>query len=297
MELQQLRGFYEVAREGSFTRAARNLFLTQPAVSLQVKSLEEELGQRLVERAGRSLRLTTAGEILLGRARTVFGELAAAQEEIEALRQVIRGRVVIGTSDTNCTYVLPGVLAEFRTACPEVAVEVRNKMSSEVGQLVLEDRVDFGLATLPLTHRRLRTEALFRRDEALICGAEHRLARRRSVRLETVAAEPLLLLEQGSRSRAALDEAFQRAGLNPEVAMNLGSIEVIKRFVEEDFGVSVVPRVAVAEEVKEGRLAAARVQGLEPRAVGLVTHRGRRLSAAASALVAAVRERLQGQAL
>lgn len=297
MELQQLRGFYEVAREGSFTRAARRLFLTQPAVSLQIKALEEELGEQLLERSGRTLRLTPAGNILLERARVVFGELEAAREEIESLRQVVRGRVVVGTSDTNCTYVLPEVLGEFCSAYPEVAVEVRNKMSSEVGQMVLEDRADFGMVTLPISHRSLRTEALFTREDVLICPAGHRLGRRRSVSLKTAATEPLLLLEQGSRSRTMLDEAFGAAGLHPQVAMDLGSIEVIKRFVEAGFGLAVVPRVSATREVAEGRLVAARVQGLPGRQVGLVAHRGRRQSAAARALVEMIRGRLQGENL
>lgn len=297
MELQQLRGFYEVAREGSFTRAADRLFVTQPAVSQQVKALEEELGERLLERGRGRLRLTPAGQILLERARSIFGELEAAREEIESLRQVVRGRVVVATSDTNCTYVLPEVLAEFRRACPEVAVEVRNKMSTEVGQLVLDDRADFGLATLPVSHRRLRAEPLFSREDVLICGAGHPLAGRRRVRLSHLEGEPLLLLEQGSRSRAALDEALRRAEVSAQVAMELGSIEVIKRFVEAGFGAAVVPGVSAAQEREAGRLAAVPIQGLDKRHVGLVWHRGRRQSAAARALADRVRHHLQGKDL
>ena len=297
MDLYQLQGFCEVARTGSFTRAAGELFLTQPAVSQQVKALEEELGAPLLDRGGRGLRLTPEGEILLARARAAFGELAAAREEIEGLRQQVTGRVVLATSDTNCTYVLPPILAEFRSAYPDVAVEVRNRMSSEVAELVRGDRADLGMLTLPMDHRSLDTEPLFSREDALICPPDHALARRRTVGLQVLAGEPLLLLEQGSRSRTGLDEAFRAAGLEPRVAMNLGSIEVIKRFVEAGFGLAVVPRIATAAETAEGRLVAVRVRQLETRQLGLVTHRGRRQSAAARALADMVRERLRGARL
>ncbi|MFH1567099.1 MAG: LysR family transcriptional regulator [Gemmatimonadota bacterium] len=297
MELQQLRGFCEVAREGSFTRAAARLFVTQPAVSQQIRALEAELDQVLLERSGRSVKLTEAGQILFRRAGAILAEVEAARQEVAALGEVMRGRVVVGTSDTNCSYVLPGLLTAFRAAHPGVAVEVRNRMSSEVGQLVLEDRVDFGLATLPVRHRSLVNRALFTRRDVLVCPPGHRLARRRSVRMVDLAGEPLLLLEQGSRSRALLDQAFAAAGLHPTAAMDLGSIEVIKRFAEIGCGLAVVPAVAVAREVDEGRLAAVPVQGLLPREIGLVLHRGRQLPAPAAAFVARMEEALAGKEL
>jgi DNA-binding transcriptional LysR family regulator len=297
MEIQQLRGFVEVARERSFTKAARKLFVTQPAVSLQIKALEEEFGQVLIERSGRELRLTSAGEILYRRAITVMTELNTAREELEGLNEVVRGRVVVGTSDTYCTYILPEVLEAFRLAHPEVSLEIRNKMSSEVGQLVLEDRADLGLATLPVGHRSLHTEVLFDRRDALICQTEHPLATRKRVCLQTVAAQPLLVLEQGSRSRELLEHAFRESGLHLEALMDLGSIEVIKRFVEIGFGVAVVPLVAVQREVSEGRLAAVPIQGLPARPVGIVTHRGRSLSAAALAFLELLKNKLSGKEL
>ena len=297
MELQQLRGFVEVARTHSFTQAARRLFVTQPAVSLQIKALEEELGQVLLERSGRTPRLTPAGEILYRHAVSMLTELNATREELEGLNEVLRGRVVVGTSDTYCTYILPEVLQAFRVAYPQVTLEIRNKMSSEVGQLVLEDRVDLGLATLPVRHRSLDAELLFHRRDVLICPLGHPLATRKWVRLQTVAAEPLLVLEHGSRSRELLEHAYRESGLHLEAVMDLGSIEVIKQFVEIGFGVAVAPLVAVQREVSEGRLAAVPIRELPARPVGIVTHRGRSLSAAAAAFFELLKERLSGKEL
>ena len=299
MELHQLRGFFEIAREGSFTRAADKLYLTQPAISLQLKALEEELGEMLFERTRKSAELTPAGEILFRRARAVFEELSTARDEIAALQEVLRGRLVIGTSDTNCSYVLPQVLQQFRQCYPEVEIDIRNKMSSEVGRMVLADEVDLGLATLPVRHRSLTNEILFARRDVLICRADHRMAKKRSTTLKTVAAFPLLALEQGSTTRKLMDEMFMRADLGVDIIMNLGSIEVVKRFVEIGLGLglALVPKVAVAAEEAEGRLAAVPVAGLPARDIGLVEHRGRRRSKATQAFVEMLQAQFAGRKL
>ena len=294
MELQQLRGFCEVARQGSFTRAADRLFLTQPAVSQQIRALEEELGQSLLERGRKGVRLTHAGEVLFRRARSVLGEVAAARAELEEMGTHVRGRVLLATSDTNCTYVLPPVLRRFRERFPEVEVDIRNKMSSEVGELVLADEIDFGLATLPIRDRGLSTEPVFERSDAWICPAGHPLSGRKAILPATAGRYPLLALERGSQSRALLDAVLRGAGAAPSIAMELGSIEIIKRFVEIGFGVALVPRVSVADEVAAGRLAAVPARGVERRSVGLVRHRGRPASPAAAALMELMRGELEG---
>ena len=294
MELQQLRGFCEVARQGSFTRAAGRLYLTQPAVSQQIRALEEELGQSLLERGRKGVRLTHAGEVLFRRARSVLGELAAARAELEEMGTHVRGRVLLATSDTNCTYVLPPVLRRFRGRFPEVEVDIRNKMSSEIGQLVLADEIDFGLATLPIRDRGLSTEPVFERSDVWICPAGHPLSRRKAVLPATAGRHPLLALERGSQSRALLDAMLRGARTAPSIAMELGSIEIIKRFVEIGFGVALVPRVSVADEVAAGRLAAVAARGVPRRSVGLVRHRGRPASPAAAALMELMRGELAG---
>ena len=297
MELHQLRGFFEIARGGSFTRAADKLYLTQPAISLQVKALEEELGEVLLDRSRKAVRLTVAGEILFRQTREIFGHLTTAREEIAALGDVLSGRLVIGTSDTNCIYVLPELLQRFRDRFPEVELDMRNKMSPEVCQLVLDDEVDFGLATLPARHRRLSNEKLFTRQDVLVCPPDHPLGGRIRVQLATVAAYPMLVLEHGSRTRVLVEETFHQIHLDLQIAMSLGSVEVIKRFVEIGMGIALVPKVAVAEEKVAGRLRVISVTGLASRATGLIMHCGRRRSLAAQAFIAMLREHLKGRAL
>lgn len=299
MELHQLRGFYEIARQGSFTQAADRLFLTQPAISLQLKALEEELGEVLLERAHKRIRLTPAGEILLRRTKTVLAELDSAHAEIASLRQEVRGHLVIGTSDTNSTYILPQVLRSFRQSYPQVEVDIRNKMSMEVGRLVVDNEVDLGLATLPVRDRErlAESQSLFTRQDVLICPPGHPLSARKRITLKTLAEYPLLALEPGSTTRYLLEQSFRQADLKPRVSMNLGSIEVIKRFVEIGFGVAIVPRIAIEPEVADGRLHSVAVRGLSPRPIGLVEHRGRQRSPAAAAFVAVLTSSLGGRAL
>ena len=161
MEVDQLKGFLETAREKSFTRAAEKLFRTQPAVSLQIKSLETELGQRLFERHGKRVSLTEAGRLLYSRAEQVLSILETIPHDMSGLGELRTGRLMIGTSDTNCAYVLPPVVETFRKVYPGVEIQLTDRMSPEVARLVVDGTVDFGIATLPVNDTRLDTEPLF----------------------------------------------------------------------------------------------------------------------------------------
>jgi len=289
MEFHQLRSFCEIARERSFTRAAARLALTQPAISLQIKALEEELGESLLVRHRTRLRLTPAGELLYQHAQAVLASLEAARADITAFRQGLLGHVALATSDTNSTYILPEVLRQFREYYPQVRIDIRDKMSSQVLQLVLDQEVDFGLATMPLLHPRVTTEVLFTREDVVICPPGSPLARESVVSLAQVSPYPLLALSRGSTSRQLLEAAFQQAGVPMQVAMNLGSIEVMKRFVAIGLGLAIVPRVAVEDEVRASQVVAIPIHGLPIREIGLVERTGKRRSAATTAFLQLLR--------
>lgn len=289
MEFHQLRSFCEIARERSFTRAAARLALTQPAISLQMKALEEELGEPLLIRHRTRLRLTPAGELLYQHAQTVLASLEAARADITAFHQGLRGHVALATSDTNSMYILPEVLRQFRECYPQVRIDIRDKMSSQVLQLVVDQEVDFGLATLPLLHPQVATEVLCTREDVVICAPGSPLAREPVVSLAQVSPYPLLALARGSMSRQLLEVAFQQARVPMQVAMNLGNIEVIKRFVAIGLGLAIVPRVAVMDEVRAGRIVAISIHGLAVREIGLVERTGKRRSAAAAAFLQLLR--------
>jgi len=285
MEFEQLRGFLETAREKSFTRAAEKLFRTQPAVSLQIKSLESELGRRLFERHGKRVSLTEAGRLLYVHAERIFSIVDRIRHDVSGLDELRTGRLSIGTSDTNCAYVLPPVVEAFRQAYPGVEIQLTDRMSPEVARLVVDGVVDFGIATLPVYDSRLDTELLFNREEVVIASAEHPLAQRTRLSIKDLANEPVLALEQGSTSRSLADRIFLQAGLQPRIVMELGSIEVIKRYVEIGLGIAIVPEVAVRSELSEGRLSSLSVCGIPAREVGIVQRTGGHLSPSAEAFI------------
>ena len=285
MDLDRLRGFVETAREKSFTRAAEKLFLTQPAVSLQVKALEDELGEDLFERRGKQILLTEAGRLLFARAETILEMAEQIPQDMAALGELRTGRLSIGASDTNCAYVLPPAVKAFRQAYPGIEIRLTDRMSPEVVRLVLEGAVDFGLATLPVTEPRVKTRPFFIRDDVAICSPTHPLAPEETVDLRSLSECAMLMLERGSTSRGLMDRMFAEVGLQPHVTMELGSIEVIKRFVEIGLGIAIVPEVAVRDEVTSGRLTALRVTGLPARQVGMVRREGGHLSRAAAAFL------------
>ena len=292
MDLHQLRGFYEIARTRSFTRAADKLFLSQPAISLQIKALEDELGKALFDRKRREIRLTEAGEVLFKYVQQIFDGLEDARNEIAALDKEVSGRLVVGTSDTNCTYILPDVLEEFRRCYPGVDLDIRNRISPEIANLVATDEVDIGLVTLPVRHRDVQEHSLLERQDVLICRPDHRLGGRKRMRLADIRPFPLLVLERGSTSRQLLDAALVKGHVCPLIAMELGGIEVLKRFVEIGLGLAVVPQVAIAAEVERGQLHAIRLTGLPASRVGWIERRGRMRSAAASAFIELIEAQL-----
>jgi DNA-binding transcriptional LysR family regulator len=281
MDLNQLRSFLRVARAGSFTQAAKTLFVTQPALSIQIKALEEELGQPLFERQGRQLQLTAAGQVLRERVEQILGLVEQTQQEIAALQSLKSGRLTIGTNDSLCLYLLPNLIQFFCERFPGVELHLTNRHSTEVVSLVVEGVVDFGLVTLPVLEPRIEARPLFWREDVLICSPGHPLTEQHSVTLEDIIRYPLLLLDKGSHSRILLDQMLGRAGLIPKVVMELGSVEVIKRFVEIDLGVSIIPGFTAEAEIRAGRFHAIRLNWLPNQAVGVVQRRKGYLSPAA----------------
>ncbi len=276
MEFDHLRGFYFVARLGSFTEAAARLYLSQPAISLQVKALEKELGERLFDRVGRKIRLTHAGELLYVEAEGLLAKLEELEGTVRELKSLERGRLGLGASDTTSIYFLPGLLKCFRQAYPGVEVSISSVMSPQVVRKVLDRDVDLGIVTLSKAALELEVIPLF--GERLVCivSPDHAFAARKVVGAEELAAQPLILLEKGSVTRERVDGFFAsvRSPLRP--IMELSNFEIIKRYVAAGLGVSFVPEAAL-EPHRDG----VRSVALRPELsvmVGAVFRKDRKLS-------------------
>jgi LysR family transcriptional regulator, low CO2-responsive transcriptional regulator len=254
MELRQIETFCSVVRTGGFSRAAEELFMTQPAVSLQMRALEHELGVTLFERRGRAVHLTHAGEMLHDYALRIVQTAREARQAMSEAASGEVGRVVVGAGATTTIFTLPPVLQEMHSGHPGVEVIIRSGPSHEVAQMVRSGEVDLGLVTSPVADEDLIARPLLTDNVLAIVGPGHPLASRRSATLPEFAREPLILYVKGSGFRAFLDGVFSGAGLTPQVQMELDSIEAIKALVEIGLGASMVPEVAVKSEVAAGRL-------------------------------------------
>lgn len=296
MELRsdRLAVLVAVADAGGFSRAARRLGVGQSTVSQVIAALEADVGGPLFARAGRQALLTDEGQVLVARARQVLDAVAGAREALQARRDVTAGTLRLGSTDTLATYLLPPVLAALRARHPAVELHLDNRPSPAIAAAVARRELDVGLVSLPLpgslepAAQALKQVPLRRQPDVAIVPRGHPLARRARVRPQELAAFPLVLLDRSTSLRAWLDRHFAAAGVVPRVALEMSSLEVLKRLVERGFGVSVVPALAVD---RRDKLQAVPLAGLlAQRWVGLVL--GPAPSRATQAFVALARSGL-----
>lgn len=271
ISVEQLYAFRAVAETRSFTRAAEKLFRTQPAISQAIRSLEGEVGEKLFTRHGRKSTLTQAGHIFLEHVEEAFDALERGILRIDALKELQEGSLTISTSDTTAYYILPDVLLNFRKRYPGVDLRIHCRPSPISAEQVVSKEADIGIVTLPVKEPRLISEPLILREDVVICAPGHDLAERKKVSFHTLTEYPLLLLDRGSNTRNYIDRRFQEVGLSPKITMELGSIEVIKKLVQLDFGVSIVPLIALHKELEHDLLRAIRIfRKAECRELGVI---------------------------
>jgi DNA-binding transcriptional LysR family regulator len=261
MEIHQLESFVRVAEEGSITRAAEVMHLTQPAVTNHVRRLERELRVELFERTGRGVRLTPAGEALLDYARRSLGLLEEGRQALLDLQEGTGGRLVLGVGVTTSIFHLPGWLRRFREAHPGVDLTVRTGGSRDTAQWVVNREIDLGIVTSSVPHPELCVRELFQEEIVLVTPPEHALAGRIAPPEELDAAS-LILSRTGTGFRDYLDRSLAAAGLRVQVKMESDSVEAIKSFVEVGLGISFLPAASVAAELETGALARAWIAGL-----------------------------------
>jgi DNA-binding transcriptional LysR family regulator len=264
MEIRQLRAFVAISEAGTFTAGAKRVHVTQAAISMQIRQLENELGARLFVRAPRKVVLTEAGEHLLHRARHILREHDAAQDEIAELAGAERGRLRIGSaSATVLTDPLPKILKELRRQHPKAEVSVSSGTSEALVGQILAGELDLAFVSLPVEARGIQTERLNQDQLVAIASSRHRLAKQRAVSAYTLAGEKLILGERGGNTRRLIDQFFTQAGVALSVSMELSRQQAIKRMVEEDMGVGIVPLQSVIEEVEKGRLVRWWIEGAQ----------------------------------
>lgn len=271
MNLERLHIFYAVAEEKSFSRAAKRLYRTQSAVSQSIRILEEEIGDTLFIRDNRSVILSPAGKILYEHVTEVMESIDMAQVRIDSLKDLKEGKLVISCSNTTACYILPEVLKKFRLAYPGVRIILKNGLSDEATQMVVDRKSDIGVVMLPVAHPKLQSKAIVTREDVVICPTDHPLCEKEHVDVKDLLDYEFLLLDSVAHTRQFINSHFARIGKTPKVAMEVGNMEIIKKMVTLGFGISIIPRIAVLKETSDNSLKALSIfKPRECRTLGVV---------------------------
>jgi DNA-binding transcriptional LysR family regulator len=292
MDFDQLHTFLEIVRLKSFSKAAQTCYRTQPAISAQVRQLEQELQTALFERFGSRISLTTAGKIFAEYAEQMLELRKRAQDAIAELDRNPRGELVIAANEATCIYVLPQVFSEYKSLFPAVQLQVDRSYGSRVVEAVMENIADFGMTQLPVQEKRLQVVNIHRDEIRLIVPARHPLAEKKSVFAQDLLECPLLLPKTGM-TRTRLNEWFEPVEDSIHVSMELDSTEMMKRFVMAGLGISFLAASNCREEIAAGKLRALPL-GPEPmvRRLGLIYRRDKALSKAALGFIQVVLDHL-----
>ena len=285
MDFDQLETFLEVARLSSFSRAAEKRFRTQPAISAQIRGLEDEIGAKLLDRSGGKVSLTGAGKAFQKYAEDAIQarrEVVTAMAEME---RVPRGEIVVGANEGTCLHVLPEVFSEFKKQYPGVSVNINRLESAGILSGIIDNSVDFGVMSLPVNDNRLTVVSIHRDELVIITPPRHPLSKTKSATLADASQYPLLVPEAG-HTRDAIEQYFHERKLKLNVSMELDSSELLKRFVAADVGIGFIARSNVLEDVRAGVLVALPIADVTIRRdLALVFRKDKALSRAALAFI------------
>jgi LysR family transcriptional regulator, transcriptional activator of the cysJI operon len=296
MDTRQLASFCAVVDHQSFSLAAEQLGVTQPAVSLQIRSLEKRLGRRLLDRSGRRVEPTEAGLRLYRSAQRMLAlEEQLVEEVADASDGELAGKLEIGASTGPGGSVVPLLLCEFQRVNPSVRVALTVSDTQTIVDQVAGRELAVGIVGAARRHRGVTFEPLFRDEVVLACPPGHAFAGR-TITLDELQAEPPVVMQEGAGVRQVIDDALRAAGLRDrhlEVKLELGLQESVKSAVAAGYGVTFISRSAIEAELSTGAIATARVEGLEPaREISLATATGRTMPRTAAAFLEFARERL-----
>ena len=264
INLNQLRVFYEAARSGSFTSAARKLFITQPAVTAQMKAFEDQCSLKLFKKKGRRLYLTDEGTTLYEYVRKIFDYEREVEDVIEEMRELKRGILRLGTSKAYARYFMPFLISSFREAYPHIKVYLDEGSSFDIVRSLVDLKNEVAVIARVEDDPNV-TFLPFKRDRlVLILAQGHSLTKKKSVSVEDLVNDPMIMKEAGSGTRKRVNELFSAKGLSPNVLMETSNTEFIKQLVQRGEGISFLVEEAVAAEIRDKRLATVPLAGETP---------------------------------
>ena len=285
MDFDQLNTFLEVAKLGNFSRAAEKVLRSQPAVSAQIRQLEQEYGHKLFDRSAKSVRLTPAGEVILDYAKQMLALRTSSLAAISERNGMPAGTLSIGANEGTFLYVLPKIFAKYHRAFPKVRISVYRNFTHKVTQKVEDGSVDVGVATMPVKSPSLAVLPVFRDRILLMVGRGCPLYNRKSATLEEIAQQPIVISKTGS-ARRLLEKNLRPFRENLNITMELTSVVMIKRFVAAGFGVSLISSTFARDNVRRDEVRLLKIEGLDLwRELAIIYRKDRSLPRAASSFV------------
>jgi len=285
MDFEQLKTFQLVSRLKSFSRAAEKLGVTQPAISAQVRSLENEVGARLFDREGGKVTFTAAGRLFEPFAEHCLQCHSHILAGVSELYQSPRGEISVSTNEAISLYVLPTVFAQFKKLYSRVHLSIVRSERTRTLEAVFSREVDFGIISLPVKDSRLLVHGIHKDEVLLVTSPSHPLADRDAVKLDEIVQYPLLMIKHG-RQREKIDHFFQSKDLQPRVAMELESSELLKRLIGAGIGMGFLPHTNVAADESAGLLKTMKVEGMRvQRELAIVYRKDKTLTRAAHAFL------------
>jgi len=254
VNLNQLRAFFLAAREKSITKAAKALYITQPAVSIQIKSLEEALQLKLFRKCGKDLEITDAGKVLYGYAEKIFLIVGEMEHVLKGYVDLTQGSLTMGTTRSFARHLMPALLSQFQEEFPGVKVYLEVGSSQEIADRLLEFKYDLGIIGRLQYSNKLRSVPYGKEEFCLVTPPHHKFAGRQEVSLQELKEEPIIIRENGSGSRHAILSLLRSHGVKPSVLLEAGSFEFIKEYISKGRGISFLYKPEFQLEAKMGLL-------------------------------------------
>jgi DNA-binding transcriptional LysR family regulator len=271
MSMEHYRTFYYAARSGSISKAADELYITQPAASRSVKQLEKQIGSPLLFRTSKGVKLTREGEILFKYIEQAFNFIETAENKINEIRKLEIGEVKIGISDTLCKHYLLPYLEVFNRDYPGVKIHVTNPTTTRIIELLKRGKIDLGIVNLPVEDDRLEIKKGFELQDCFVAGEKYGYLADREILVSELVKYPLLLLERESNTRLYIDRYFKEHGLEVIPEIELGNIDLLVQFAKIGLGISCVIRNFVNDELQKSTLFEIRLkEKIPPRNAGIV---------------------------
>ncbi len=290
MQIESLKVFCDLAETESFTKAAQINGVTQSAVSQTISSLERQFKSLLIERSKKNFRLTPEGDVLYDFSKRMLQSFDALFSKLQELEGVVSGNIRVATIYSIGLHVLPPYLKRFLKNFPTVNVHVEYRRSNEVYEDVVGNVVDLGLVAYPVKDSKLEILPLHKEPLVLICHPQHPLAKQSKIKLKALSGMKVVSFDPDIPTRKALDKIFKDAGVSVEHIMEFDNIEMVKRAVEIDSGVSIVPEATISAEVANQTLAAVRIDGDYHRTLAIIHKKSRVLSPAMKQFIALLKD-------